>query len=53
MSSTTAVDAHEKPVETIEKEFPKSSKMINIQLKTLLLMMILNNLKHQEKIITV
>ena len=49
MSSNTTSDVHEKPAETIEKKSPNNSKIIKIQLQTLMLMMILNYLKYQEK----
>ena len=51
MSSITTAAVHEKPADTIEKESTKIQKMIRIQLQMMLLMMMTNHLKHQEKII--
>ena len=49
MSSTTTADVHEKPDDAITNILQTIQKMIKIQLQMLLLMMMLNNLKHQEK----
>ena len=53
MSPTTTDAVHEKIADTIEKESPKKLRTINIQLQPLLLMMMLNQLENQEKVITV
>ena len=53
MSLTTTDAVHEEIADTIEKESPKKLRTINIQLQPLLLMMMLNQLENQEKVITV
>ena len=53
MFYTNTDDVHGKPAESIEKKSSNNSKMIKIQLQMLLLMIILNHLKHKGKIITV
>ena len=49
ISYTTADDVHEKPYDTIKNYIQTIKKTINIKLKKLLLMMILNRFKKQEK----
>ena len=47
--STTTADVHNKTADTINNNTQTIQKIIRIQLQTLLLIMMLNNLKHQEK----
>ena len=47
MLSTTTSAAHKKPADTNEKGYQNNSKTFKIQLQTLLLTIMLNNLKHQ------
>ena len=49
MASTITAAVHEKPSDTIEKYPPNNSRMIKIELQTLLLMMMLNHSRHTEK----
>ena len=51
MPPTTTDDEHEKISDTIEKESANNLKTIKIHLQKLLLMMIINHLKHQGKVI--
>ena len=44
---------NEQPADIMKNNPQKNSKMIKIQFQTLLLMMIISNLKHQETVITV
>ena len=53
MSFTTTDAVYKKPADSIEKESPNNPEMIKIQFQTFLFMMMLNNWKHEEKIITV
>ena len=50
--SITTVAINKEPDNTIENNFQKIQKRTKIILQTLLLMMMLNYLKHQDKIIT-
>ena len=52
MFSTITAAVNDKPADIIEKISPNSSKMIKIQVQTLLLMMNLVNFKHNEKLNT-
>ena len=53
MSYTTTDAVYKEPADSIEKESPNNPEMIKIQFQTFLFMMMLNNWKHEEKIITV
>ena len=52
-SYTTTAAVHEKSTDTIKKNMKKNPKAIKIKFQTLLLMMMLNHFKQQEKITTV